>query len=361
MAALHEVPFDRYYGSVDATPLFVLLAGAYLERTGDEDLIQQLWPAIERALAWIDGPGDSDGDGFIEYARGTESGLANQGWKDSYDAVFHADGTLAHGPIALVEVQGYVYAAKHAAAACARRLGFAKRGAELQCQADDLRERFERTFWCEDIGTYALALDGTKSPCRVRTSNAGQVLFTGIAAPERAGRIAASVPDGPLLLGLGHPHRRPRRGTLQSDVVSQRLHLAARQRPHRPRPDEVRLQHGRRKNLRRADARNVVHGLSPHPRALLWLQEAPRARPDDLSRCLFSPGLGCKRTVFAAGVHAWNDLRRQGPRNSAGRSGAAGVGWRGYAAKSQLAPGSPPTLCCGDGASGDAGTSAHDR
>jgi glycogen debranching enzyme len=203
MAALHEVPFDRYYGSVDATPLFVMLAGAYLERTGDEDLIQQLWPAIERALVWIDGPGDSDGDGFVEYARGTETGLANQGWKDSYDAVFHADGTLAEGPIALVEVQGYVYAAKHAAAACARRLGFAKRAAELQRQADDLRERFERTFWCEEIGTYALALDGAKSPCRVRTSNAGQVLFTGIAGSERAGRIASAFLTDSYFSGWG--------------------------------------------------------------------------------------------------------------------------------------------------------------
>ena len=128
MAALGEVPFGRYYGSVDATPLFVMLAGAYLERTGDSTLIRELWPAIERALAWIDGPGDIDGDGFVEYARGVETGLANQGWKDSHDAVFHADGSLAQGPIALVEVQGYVYAAKRAAAACAHGLGLGKRG-----------------------------------------------------------------------------------------------------------------------------------------------------------------------------------------------------------------------------------------
>lgn len=203
MAALHEVPFDRYYGSVDSTPLFVLLAGAYLERTGDLDLIRQLWPAIELALAWIDGPGDIDGDGFVEYARGTETGLANQGWKDSHDAVFHADGTLAQGPIALVEVQGYVYAAKRAAAACAGRLGFAERGAQLRRQADELQQRFERAFWCEDIGTYALALDGAKSPCRVRTSNAGQAMFTGIASPERVGRIAPALLTDPYFSGWG--------------------------------------------------------------------------------------------------------------------------------------------------------------
>jgi glycogen debranching enzyme len=203
MSALHEVPFDRYYGSVDATPLFVMLAGAYLERTGDLDLIKELWPAVERALAWIDGPGDMDGDGFVEYARGTDSGLANQGWKDSHDAVFHADGTLAQGPIALVEVQGYVYAAKKAAAACARRLGRAEMATRLQRQADDLRDRFERTFWCEEIGTYALALDGAKSPCRVRTSNAGQILLSGIASAERAGRVAPTLLTDPYFSGWG--------------------------------------------------------------------------------------------------------------------------------------------------------------
>src|ERR1700685_3895085 len=123
MAALHEVPFGLYYGSVDSTPLFVLLAGLYLERTGDIDTIAALWPAIEAALAWIAGPGDPDGDGFVEYKRATEQGLANQGWKDSHDAIFHADGQLAEGNIALAEVQGYVYAAKRSVARVAHRPG----------------------------------------------------------------------------------------------------------------------------------------------------------------------------------------------------------------------------------------------
>ena len=127
MAALREVPFGLYYGSVDATPLFVLLAGLYAERTGDDATLVELWPAIEAALAWIDGPGDPDGDGFVEYHRATEQGLANQGWKDSHDAIFHADGRLAEGPIALAEVQGYVYCAKLLAARCAERLGRADR------------------------------------------------------------------------------------------------------------------------------------------------------------------------------------------------------------------------------------------
>jgi len=203
MAALREVPFALYYGSVDSTPLFVVLAGLYAERTGDYALIRELWPAIERALAWIDGPGDIDGDGFVEYLRGASTGLSNQGWKDSFDSVFHADGQLAEGPIALVEVQGYVYAAKKLAASCARRLGMADRADALEAQAERLREHFEAAFWCEDIGTYALALDGKKAPCKVRTSNSGQMLFTGIARPDRARRIADSLFNTSFYSGWG--------------------------------------------------------------------------------------------------------------------------------------------------------------
>jgi len=190
MAALGEIPFGLYYGSVDATPLFVLLAGLYAERTGDDETVAALWPNIEAALAWIDGPGDADGDGFVEYYRATEKGLANQGWKDSYDAIFHADGRLAEGPIALAEVQGYVYCAKQMAARCAERLGHSKQARHLKAQADELAQRFDASFWCPELGTYAMALDGNKQPCRVRSSNAGQVLFTGIARPERAAEVA---------------------------------------------------------------------------------------------------------------------------------------------------------------------------
>ena len=190
MAALREVPFGLYYGSVNSTPLFVLLAGLYAERTGDMETIATLWPAIEAALGWIDGPGDPDGDGFVEYKRASDEGLANQGWKDSHDAIFHADGRLAEGEIALAEVQGYVYAAKRVMARCARRLGREAAAGKLEAEADRLAERFEAAFWCPDIETYAIALDGSKEPCRVRTSNAGQVLFSGIATAERAGLVA---------------------------------------------------------------------------------------------------------------------------------------------------------------------------
>jgi glycogen debranching enzyme len=203
MAALREVPFGLYYGSVDSTPLFVLLAGLYAERTGDIETIDALWPAIVAALAWIDGPGDPDGDGFVEYQRANEKGLVNQGWKDSHDAVFHADGRLAEGPIALVEVQGYVYAAKRMAARCARRLGRDDEARKLEREADRLAAQFESAFWCPEIETYALALDGAKKPCRVRTSNAGQVLFTGIAAPDRAALVAKGLLQTRFFSGWG--------------------------------------------------------------------------------------------------------------------------------------------------------------
>jgi glycogen debranching enzyme len=203
MAALHEVPFGLYYGSVDATPLFVLLAGAYVERTGDEETLRELWPSIEAALGWIDGPGDPDGDGFIEYRRATEQGLANQGWKDSHDAIFHADGRLAEGHIALAEVQGYVFAAKRVAAGCARRLGHVELARKLETDATRLAERFEAAFWCPEIETYALALDGAKEPCQVRTSNAGQVLYAGIAGPERAAMVGRGLMETRFNSGWG--------------------------------------------------------------------------------------------------------------------------------------------------------------
>ncbi len=203
MAELGEVPFRLYYGSVDSTPLFVLLAGLYVERTGDDALLAELWPSIEAALHWIDSDGDADRDGFVEYYRKTDKGLANQGWKDSYDAIFHAGGRFAEGPIALAEVQGYVFAAKQVAARCARRLKREERALQLDAQAARLAERFEAAFWCDEIQSYALALDGDKAPCAVRTSNAGQVLFSGIAREDRARLIAEALMGPAFFSGWG--------------------------------------------------------------------------------------------------------------------------------------------------------------
>jgi glycogen debranching enzyme len=206
MANTGEVPFGRYYGSVDATPLFVVLAGAYFARTADRGLIEAIWPNIQRALEWIDRDGDVDKDGLIEYSRKTQHGLSNQGWKDSSDAVFHMDGTLPSPPIAMCEVQGYVYDAKVSGANLARALGDHGRAEELLRQADMHRRRFEEAFWLEDVGiagTYALALDGEKRPCRVLASNAGHCLFSGIADPGRAARVRDSLLAREMFSGWG--------------------------------------------------------------------------------------------------------------------------------------------------------------
>ena len=203
MARLGEVPFRRYYGSIDSTPLFVMLAGAYLERTGDVETVRRLWPNIDAALGWIDAYGDRDGDGFVEYGRRTEEGLVNQGWKDSQDAVFHADGAIAHGPIALAEVQGYVYAAWRAAADIARRLGDPDRTDRLDAKAKALRKHYDERFFDADLGTYVLALDGDKRPCRVRASNAGHALFTGIAYPKRAAAVVETLMARSSFAGWG--------------------------------------------------------------------------------------------------------------------------------------------------------------
>ena len=203
MAALGEVPFRCYYGTVDATPLFVMLAYAYYNRTGDRELIERLWPNVERALHWIDKYGDCDGDGFVEYSRRSKDGLVQQGWKDSNDSVFHADGRLADGPIALCEVQGYAYAAKRGAAYLALVQGDRERSSVLEAQAATLRQRFDETFWCDEISTYALALDGEKQQCKVRTSNPGHCLYTGIASADHAYRVAHSLISKELFSGWG--------------------------------------------------------------------------------------------------------------------------------------------------------------
>jgi glycogen debranching enzyme len=203
MAVLREVPFSRYYGGVDTTPLFVMLAGAYLKRTNDVAFLQRVWPAVRAALDWVDTFGDADGDGFIEYNRGEEGGLQNQGWKDSHDSVFHADGTLARGPIALVEVQAYVVAAKRAAAQIAAAIGQTEEAERRAGEADRLQASIDARFWCDPIGTYALALDGAKRPCAVRTSNAGHVLFCGVASPDKAARVARDLMSQDLFSGWG--------------------------------------------------------------------------------------------------------------------------------------------------------------
>ncbi|HHH36067.1 MAG TPA: amylo-alpha-1,6-glucosidase [Gammaproteobacteria bacterium] len=203
LAALGEIPFGRYYGTVDATPLFVVLAGEYYRRSGDRDFVERIWPNIERALEWIDRYGDVDGDGFVEYQRHGERGLVHQGWKDSDDSIFHADGRPAEGPIALCEVQGYVYQARLHAASLAELFGHEARARQLREAAESLKQNFNERFWCEELSTYAIALDGEKQPCRVRASNAGHALFSGIASERNARLVAETLLSEASFSGWG--------------------------------------------------------------------------------------------------------------------------------------------------------------
>lgn len=203
MSRLGEVPFGRYYGTVDGTPLFILLAAAYYERTADVEFLREIWPNILAALEWVDVYGDPDHDGFVEYARQTDHGLVQQGWKDSGDSVFYSDGRLAAGPIALCEVQGYVYAAKNGIAAVAQHLGHHDLADRLRSQASELRTKFQAMFWSDELGMFALALDGEKRQCRVRSSNAGQCLFSGIANDAQFRSISDALLSPAFFSGWG--------------------------------------------------------------------------------------------------------------------------------------------------------------
>ena len=203
MANLREIPFVPYYGSVDATPLFVVLLDRYVAWTGDADLADSLWENSLAALRWIRGAADLDGDGFLEYKRRSPEGLSNQGWKDSGDCIFHTGGALAKGPIARVEVQAYAYAALRSGARLARMLADDILARELEDDALRLKARFDEKFWSESLGTYALALDGAKAPCEVSTSNAGHALWSGIAEEGRAAKVAKRLLGRDLFSGWG--------------------------------------------------------------------------------------------------------------------------------------------------------------
>ena len=202
MSALGEVPFGLYYGGVDTTPLFVALAGAYARRTGDFDLIRSLWPNLVSAVGWMKDHGDVNGEGLISYERGAETGLSNQGWKDSEDSIFHADGRFPKGPVALLEVQGYAFAAWRAMADLAVSMGD-DRQAEWMARADRVRALVEDRFWMEEEGFYAMALDGEGEPCRAVGSNAGHLLFTGLPSPERAQRVIKRLLSAEFRSGWG--------------------------------------------------------------------------------------------------------------------------------------------------------------
>jgi glycogen debranching enzyme len=193
MAAMKELPFGRYYGGVDTTPLFVMLAGAYIERTGDVSFIETLWPALQSATGWIERVCDANPAGFLDYARGESTGLSNQGWKDSEDSVFHSDGRFPPGPISLVEVQGYAFAAFRAMAMLARLRHEDDLAAHWDVRAERMRAAVEARFWMESKGFYGIAEDGEGKLCEVRSSNPGHLLYCGLPSAERAASVAQQI------------------------------------------------------------------------------------------------------------------------------------------------------------------------
>jgi glycogen debranching enzyme len=198
MANLGEVPFTPYYGTIDATPLFLILLGEYIQWTGDLDYFASLRPQVEAALAWLERDGDADGDGFLEYASKSSKGLFNQGWKDSGNSIVNADGTIATPPVALVEVQGYAYRARRAIANVYRHAGDEAQAWKLEGWADALRRHFEQQFWLPDQQNYALALQGEagqKRPAAVDASNQGQALWSGIVSREHAAAVRDTLMD----------------------------------------------------------------------------------------------------------------------------------------------------------------------
>lgn len=203
MSALGEVPFGRYYGGVDTTPLFVALAGAYAERTGDYAQLDQWWPALERAAEWIVAKAAQHPLRLISYARAMDGGLTNQGWKDSGDSIFHLDGRFPEGPVALVEVQGYAYAAYRTMAELTARRGDAAAAERWSGRAAALRKVVEQRFWMPDEGFYGIALDGQGELCRVVASNPGHLLFTGLPRADRAQRVAERLFSSDFFSGWG--------------------------------------------------------------------------------------------------------------------------------------------------------------
>ena len=198
-----EMPFGPYYGSIDSTPLFLILLSETWNWTADEALVEDLLPAAYKALDWIDKYGDLDGDGFVEYLRRSKKGLINQGWKDSWDANMHRDGKVAEPPIALVEVQGYVYDAKYRMASLLRSFGDTERADKLKREAAELAKKFEKAYWMPQHGFYAMALDKDKKPLDAVSSNPGHLLFTRIIGRERARLVVNRLMRSDMFSGWG--------------------------------------------------------------------------------------------------------------------------------------------------------------
>ena len=318
-----------YYGSVDATPLFVMLLAECWRWGADEAAVRALLPAADAALAWAENHGDRDGDGFVEYHRATDRGLINQGWKDSFDGINDAAGHTAEPPIALCEVQGYQYAALLARAELADGFGDATAAARLRDRADTLRGKFLDAFWLPEKGWYAIALDGSKRHVDALTSNVGHCLWTGIATDEHAEqlieRLAASG-DG---LRVRVAHARDDDGRLQPDELPQRLGMAARHRDRGGRSAALPPRAGRGGTRRAAGDRHAGRGQGvrrPAARAILRLPALPVPLAGALPDVVLTAGLGQRRAAAADAVVPRPESARAAPHPVSVAATAQGVG-----------------------------------
>ena len=254
---------SRYYGTVDATPLFVgLAAEAWRWRAIDHDALRALAPAVGRAVDWVTGPGDSDGDGFLDYRRRHPQGLANQGWKDSWDGITRADGTLPDAPLALVEVQGYAYAALRGAATLAEVVDIGHHADDLRRRAEALKDRFNDAFW-DPRGYFVLGLDADGRPIDSLTTNPGHALWSGIADDDKARRYVERLTDPDLWTGWGLRTLARSMGGLRPVELPQRLGVAARHRTLHRRRRALRLLGRRRPPRRRCPGGDAALRRSP--------------------------------------------------------------------------------------------------
>ena len=289
-ATLGETPFARYYGSVDATPLFLCLLGRYPDWSGNLDLFHELREPAEAALAWIDRYGDLDGDGLVEYRRRSEHGLATQGWKDSVDGIPDAAGEPLAAPVALVEVQGYVACAKRMMARLFELDGDGARAARLREEAGQVEAALER-FWLDGDGCYAIGLDGEKRPGSGLTSNQGHLLWAGVVSDERASCIRDVLMGSDMFSGWGMRTLAESHPAYNPVGYHTGLGVAARQRADRVRPAPLRLRRGLPAGLRGAARGGVAVQRLPAARAVRRLRARGVRRAGALPRRVPAAGV----------------------------------------------------------------------
>ena len=290
LAHFKLIPHTPYYGTADATPLYLITLHAAWRATGDRDLLERHLETAEGCLSWIDDYGDRDGDGFQEYQTRSPVGYENMGWKDSGDCVVYPDGSLVKGPKALCELQGYVYDAWVRMAEVFDALGKPERAQALRAKASALFDRFNEAFWDEELGFYAYALDGEKRKVLTVASNAGHCLWSGIVPPERAKKVVERLMAPDMWSGWGIRTLSAEQSGLQSVQLSDRVRLAARQCHHRAWFQALRFQRRGGADRSRHQRRSEPLSVQPAAGALYCF----RARRNQL------PGAICRRKRAAS-------------------------------------------------------------